>query len=80
MAKIFHAHLHGDRVTKYDCLMESNISNTRPVREFTVHTVPGFGSVLTHPDSRQTLRQNQGYGELLLIIPSKIQFANSSET
>ena len=28
MAKIFHAHLHGDRDTKYDRLMESDISNT----------------------------------------------------
>ena len=28
MAKIFHAHLHGDRETKYDRLMESDISNT----------------------------------------------------
>lgn len=28
MAKIFHAHLHGDRETKYDHLMGSSISNT----------------------------------------------------
>ena len=28
MAKIFHAHLHGDRVTKYDRLINSNISDT----------------------------------------------------
>ncbi len=28
MAKIFHTHLHGDRTTKYDRLMESNISDT----------------------------------------------------
>jgi predicted helicase len=28
MAKIFHAHLHGDRVTKYDRLMHSTISDT----------------------------------------------------
>ena len=29
MAKIFHAHLHGDRDTKYDRLMKSNIGNTK---------------------------------------------------
>jgi hypothetical protein len=28
MAKIFHAHLHGDRATKYDRLMESDIADT----------------------------------------------------
>jgi len=28
MAKIFHAHLHGDRETKYDRLMHSDISYT----------------------------------------------------
>jgi predicted helicase len=67
MAKIFHAHLHGDRVTKYDRLMHSNISNTAWSEIFP--QTPFY--LLTPQDNQLLTEYNRGW-KITEIMPVNV--------